>query len=100
MKKALRDALQCEGVLLDDAPHIQAPSNMHPVLHQTQSVPNSPKTDHQQHSSVKRSESVKRIPTSKAVIMERKARSEDSLSSTNYHETAEMDEEIVLRRKT
>ena len=99
MKKALRDALQSEGVLLDEAPYGQAASNMHRVLHQTQSVPSSPKTDHQQLSSVKRSESVKSIPAIEAVIVEQKARSQDSLPSTNYRDNAEREEDIVIRRK-
>ena len=98
MKKALRDALQSEGVLLDEAPYSQVASNMHRVLHHTQSVPSSPKTDRQL-SSVKRSESMKGIPASKTVIVERKTRSQDSLPSTNYHDNAERDEDIVIRRK-
>ena len=98
MKKALRDALQSEGVLLDEAPYGQVASNMHRVLHHTQSVPSSPKTDRQL-SSVKRSESMKGITASKTVIVERKTRSQDSLPSTNYHDNAERDEDIVIRRK-
>lgn len=108
MKKALRDALHSEGVVLDDQSLSQGNLKSHQrTLVKTQSVPNSPKS---QHSGLQRADSGKEVNTysdisqQKEMFSKNKSNSVPSLSGTVSENSVKnmlshaSPEEIVVQR--